>query len=151
MLGEQLYTLRRKHGLSQEQLAEKIGVSRQTISKWEGDLSTPDLPKLIALAECYGISLDELTGYGKPEPAPAPAAAQDKPGDSSRFRRITGLALCVLGMLCLAVTLLILFLNPQAMESIGGSFTITVDGTGITYGLCILAMVVGVYLIIQKP
>ena len=62
MLSEKIYTLRRKSGLSQEQLAEKIGVSRQAISKWEGGLSTPELDKLKALSECFQISIDELTG-----------------------------------------------------------------------------------------
>ena len=61
MLSETIYTLRRKNGLSQEQLAEKIGVSRQAISKWEGGLSTPELDKLKALSECFQISIDELT------------------------------------------------------------------------------------------
>ena len=44
--GGTLFRLRREAGLSQEELAEKLGVSRQTVSKWEMDLSTPDLPKL---------------------------------------------------------------------------------------------------------
>ncbi len=61
MLSEKIYTLRRKNGLSQEQLAEKIGVSRQAISKWEGGLSTPELDKLKALSEYFHITIDELT------------------------------------------------------------------------------------------
>ena len=61
MLSEKIYSLRRKSGLSQEQLAEKIGVSRQAISKWEGGLSTPELEKLRALSECFQITIDELT------------------------------------------------------------------------------------------
>lgn len=151
MLGERLYELRRKEGLSQEQLAEKIGVSRQTISKWEGNLSMPELPKLIALAECYGISLDELTGYGEQTPTPISPRGADKPDDSAMIRRVAGLALCVLGLLCLSVMVVILFVNPQIMESFGGSFAITIDGSGTVYGLCILAVVVGVYLIVRKP
>ena len=51
MLSENIYALRRKNGLSQEQLAERIGVSRQAISKWETGLSTPELEKLKALSE----------------------------------------------------------------------------------------------------
>ena len=61
MLSEKIYTLRRKSGLSQEQLAEKIGVSRQAISKWEGGLSTPELDKLKALSDCFHVTIDELT------------------------------------------------------------------------------------------
>ena len=55
-----LASLRKIHGLSQETLAEKIGVSRQAVSKWERAESAPDTDHLIALAELYGISSDEL-------------------------------------------------------------------------------------------
>ena len=55
MLSERIYEFRRKSGLSQEQLAEKIGVSRQAISKWESGTSTPELEKLLALSECFAF------------------------------------------------------------------------------------------------
>ncbi len=58
MLSEKIYALRRKSGLSQERLAEQIGVSRQAISKWEGGLSTPELDKLKALSESSMITLN---------------------------------------------------------------------------------------------
>lgn len=57
-----LIALRKEKGLSQEQLADKLGVSRQAISKWENGESAPDTDNLIALADIYGISLDELLG-----------------------------------------------------------------------------------------
>ena len=52
-LGEKLYTLRTKQNMTQEQLAEKLQVSRQSISKWESDATRPDLGKLKFLAEFY--------------------------------------------------------------------------------------------------
>lgn len=55
-----LCELRKKHGLSQEALADKLGVSRQAVSKWERSESSPDTDNLIQLADLYGISLDEL-------------------------------------------------------------------------------------------
>lgn len=55
-----LYELRKQKGLSQEELAGKLNVTRQTISKWEIGDSTPDMEKLIAISELFGISLDEL-------------------------------------------------------------------------------------------
>lgn len=55
-----LLQYRKQHGLSQEALAEKIGVSRQAISKWERAEASPDTDNLIILAEIYGVSLDEL-------------------------------------------------------------------------------------------
>lgn len=57
-----LITLRKAKGWSQEQLGEKIGVSRQTVSKWELGDTTPEMEKLIALGDLFDISLDELVG-----------------------------------------------------------------------------------------
>lgn len=55
-----LYELRKQKGLSQEELANKMNVSRQTVSKWELGDSTPDMEKLIGLSDLFDISLDEL-------------------------------------------------------------------------------------------
>ena len=55
-----LFELRKKHNLSQEELAEKLGVSRQAVSKWERSEASPDTDNLIALAKIYDLSLDEL-------------------------------------------------------------------------------------------
>lgn len=61
-LGSNLAELRKKNGYSQEALAEKLGISRQAVSKWERGESTPDTDTLIQLSELYGISLDSLVG-----------------------------------------------------------------------------------------
>lgn len=58
-----LYELRKQHGYSQDELADKLNVSRQAISKWERSESSPDTDNLIALAKLYGVSLDELLNY----------------------------------------------------------------------------------------
>lgn len=62
-----LFDLRKKRGLSQEELAEKLGVSRQAVSKWERSEASPDTDNLIALAKIYGLTLDQLI-YGTEEP-----------------------------------------------------------------------------------
>ncbi len=59
-IGERLIALRKSKNLSQEQVADKINVTRQTISKWETDQSMPDLDKVVPLCELYGITADEL-------------------------------------------------------------------------------------------
>ncbi len=59
-LGEKLLELRRKKNLSQEEVAEKLGVTRQTISKWETNQTTPDFDKIAPLCNMYSISTDEL-------------------------------------------------------------------------------------------
>ena len=59
-LGERLYELRTKHEMSQGNLAEKLDVSRQTISKWENNISIPELDKIIALSRVFDVSVDYL-------------------------------------------------------------------------------------------
>ena len=59
-LGEKISALRNQHEMSQGDLAEKMNVSRQSISKWETDTSVPELDKLIQLSEVFHITLDEL-------------------------------------------------------------------------------------------
>ena len=59
-LGNSLFDARKKKGLSQEEVAEKLGVSRQTISKWEPEETVPDIYQAKKLAKIYGSSLDEL-------------------------------------------------------------------------------------------
>lgn len=62
-LGSSLYHARKKSGLSQENVAEKLGVSRQTISKWETDETLPDIRQSKRLAVLYHMTLDELIEY----------------------------------------------------------------------------------------
>lgn len=59
-LGEKLLSLRKKTGLSQEEVGEKLGVSRQTISKWETDQTVPELIKAKLLSQLYNVSYDYL-------------------------------------------------------------------------------------------
>lgn len=59
-LGTRIAEQRRKRDLTQDQLAEKMGVSPQAVSKWENDLSCPDISLLPSLADLFGISIDEL-------------------------------------------------------------------------------------------
>ena len=59
-IAQRLAELRRERGFSQESLAEQLGLSRQAVSKWERAESAPDMGNLIALADLYGVTLDEL-------------------------------------------------------------------------------------------
>ena len=59
---EKLIELRKKEGLSQEQLGNKVNVSRQTVSKWELGETTPELEKLMELSKVFNISIDKLVG-----------------------------------------------------------------------------------------
>ena len=61
-LGEELLNLRLASNMTQEVLAERIGVSRQAVTKWEASESVPELSKMILLADLFGVSLDKLVG-----------------------------------------------------------------------------------------
>ena len=78
ILADKIIDLRKKNGWSQEELAEKLGVSRQSVSKWEGAQSIPDMNKILQLSELFGVSTDYLLK----DSLEAPAPAEDDPGDS---------------------------------------------------------------------
>ena len=59
-IGNKLNQLRKLSGMTQEQLAEKIDVSRQTISKWESDSTSPDLESIVKISRIFYVSLDDL-------------------------------------------------------------------------------------------
>lgn len=66
-LAQQIRVLRTTNNLSQDELAEKLYISRQAVSKWENGEATPDIDKLVQLAEIFGVSLDYLVLGKEPE------------------------------------------------------------------------------------
>ena len=150
MLSERIYQLRRQKGLSQEQLAEQIGVSRQAISKWEGGVSTPELEKLQALSQFFQVSLDVLVGQSDTDEAPSPTNAPDNSPASPFSPAKLGLCLCLLGALILLVSGILSLVAPQGMETVNQSSTITLNGTGILWLLCAALMVAGLVLLLRK-
>ncbi|MBR5329816.1 MAG: helix-turn-helix domain-containing protein [Firmicutes bacterium] len=67
MLSENLLNLRKIHGFSQEEVAERIGVSRQAVAKWENGTTTPDITNCAALAKLYNVTVDELISFDNHE------------------------------------------------------------------------------------
>ena len=59
-IADRIQYLRKQRGLSQEELADKIGVSRQAVSKWESEQSTPDLDKIIVMSDLFEVTTDYL-------------------------------------------------------------------------------------------
>lgn len=121
-LGERITSYRKKKGLSQELLAQQLGVSRQSVSKWERDESMPEAEKLPALAQALGVSLDVLlTG----EPETPPRAAEPYPRRGGSFGRITwlfrrwgwigGLILALYGIAVLGVGTLARYMVKSTM------------------------------------
>lgn len=82
---QKLILMRKAKGWSQEQLGEQIGVTRQTVSKWELGDTTPEMDKLIALADLFGVSLDELAGR---EAAQSDEQPQTPPVTEETIRKV---------------------------------------------------------------
>lgn len=75
-LAEKILSLRTARGMSQDDLAEKLEISRQSVSKWETGQSIPDLDKIIRLADLFGVSVDELVREGERPQPPEPPQPQ---------------------------------------------------------------------------
>lgn len=113
-LGEKIRDLRTGKNMTQNDLAESLEVSRQSISKWETDGATPDLDKLVGMSEIFGVTLDELIRGDAPAPETrVPSAGGSGPADrppeapASPPHRIAGLILLCAGAL-IAVLLFLL-------------------------------------------
>ena len=84
LLSEKIMSLRKRNGWSQEELAQQLGVSRQSVSKWESMASMPDIQKIMAMSELFGISTDYLLKDELEElPATAAVAVADSTGTSA--------------------------------------------------------------------
>lgn len=102
-IGTRIGDLRRQQGYSQEYLAEKLGVSRQAVSKWETDTSAPDTYNLIALAEIFNVSVEYIATGKQSEPAqPIPPKHT-----SITVRQIVGVVLLGVGFLSLILGILL--------------------------------------------
>ena len=133
-LSEKIIFCRKKAGLSQEALAQRIGVSRQAVSKWETGEAIPELEKLLALATAFGVTTDWLLKEEAPEaPAASPApAAQGNWMDSllgglrrgfDRYGWLLGLRIAIGGVLFLGLGLLgKVISNRMFSDPFGGAF-----------------------------
>ena len=124
--GQKLYTLREERGWSQEDLAEKADVSRQTVSNWENDKVQIDAEKLKRLSEVFGVGMDELYAADTAIPKAEPQA---------KNKRIT-LAVVII-LICLALSSLVLAVIGLCRSDTGQTSS-AIALTGVA-GLCIAA------------
>ena len=144
-LSEKLYLLRKKKGLSQEQLAEELEVSRQAISKWESGASFPESEKLISISAYFGVSVDYLI---KDElTSDDPTVPEEK---NDIIIRYVGLGLCVLGVICLIIWGIMMICAPALSESVAASSAVTLDGRGVLLITCFTLVIAGVLLLFKK-
>jgi len=110
-LSNRLTEMRTVHRMSQEEVASELHVSRQAVSKWETGKGAPDTTTLIALADVYGVSLDELVGrtpeepqgfvsdievYQPYEPEPAPETSREIARNSFTVSRVLGMVSAII-------------------------------------------------------
>ena len=145
MLSEKLYQLRKNSGLSQEQLAEQLNVSRQAISKWESGTAVPESEKLITISNYFGVSVDYLLKDDEEDKAKVTdSTIEEKP------KMIAGIIICIAGILSMVIWGLLSIFSPEASDQISDSSMITIDGNGIFLILCVVAIVVGAGLLLKS-
>ena len=160
ILADKIIENRKKNGWSQEDLAYKLGVSRQSVSKWEGAQSVPDMKKIVQMSELFGVSTDYLLKDEIEDPAPGEAeTVPEVRYDDEETRNVsmeeaneflasnekhagrisTGVMLCILSPVFLIVLAGIVDAKWITMS------VKAVTGTGITVLLLLIAAAVGIF------
>lgn len=156
ILADKIVSLRKKAGWSQEDLAEKLGVTRQSVSKWEGAQSVPDMDKVVMMSRLFGVSTDFLLKDELEEETPC-AAAQD---DDTPLRRVSltqasaYLALRKAAAPKIAVATALCITSPVTLILLAGMsevqrFHITenaASGIGLCVLLALVALAVSIFL-----
>lgn len=160
ILADKIINERKKNGWSQEELAQRLSVSRQSISKWEGAQAVPDLQKIIKMAEVFGVSTDYLL-KDELEPNDAAEYSENTFKDSTALRKVTmkeanayletvrktapmtalGVTLCI----CSPITLI-------ALTGISEFYTAVSEGlaAGIGVAMLLLSVATAVYMFIMS-
>ena len=148
ILADKIIEQRKKNGWSQEELAEKMAVSRQSISKWESAQAVPDMGRIVLLSQLFGVSTDYLLKDELEQPEPAPSAESDSPlrtvsmEEAAAFlqmREQNAARIAVGVMLCILSPILIILLSG-AQEAGRIPFTET---QAVGLGLMLLLVLVG--------
>ncbi len=96
--GEKLQALRKSRSMSQEQLAERLEISRQSVSKWEVGESVPELDKVVTLSELFGVTTDYLLKEGEPPQPVSPAVREDKRNTIGQVQYVCSAGIMVIGL-----------------------------------------------------
>ena len=156
ILADKIIQLRKKSGWSQEELAEQLGVTRQSVSKWEGTQSVPDLNKLLAMSKLFGVSMDYLVKdeIETEEPILFPEATPSTPvrrvtmAEANEFlvlrrrastRIALGVVLCMLSPVPLLLLAGMAEAGPLGMEKLAA-------GLGVGILLVMVAIAVAIFI-----
>lgn len=117
-VADRIQSLRKTNGLSQEELADKIGVSRQAVSKWESEQSLPDIEKIILLSEYFDITTDYLLRGIEPKPNVSSTKSD------ARIFTATGTGLNFIGLMIS----ILLWLDKQTLAALAAGLVIMAMG-----------------------
>ncbi|MBR2446515.1 MAG: helix-turn-helix transcriptional regulator [Clostridia bacterium] len=153
ILADKIITLRKKNGWSQEELAEKVGVSRQAISKWESAQSIPDLDKILRMSEIFGVTTDfllkdemeaeEYTG-STADDSPLRSVSMEDANKYLAFKRSAaakiafGVLLCILSPICLIIL--------GGLADAGMMTEMVASAIGVSVLLGLIAVAVGTFI-----
>lgn len=156
ILADKIMNLRKQNGWSQEQLAEQLGVSRQSVSKWESGMSIPDLEKILKMSSLFGVTTDYLLKDEMEQDSPSDE--KDEPAEKVRYvsleeantymdlvqqiskRVAIGIMLCILS----PVALIILGGYAEIKNSMSGDFAGGI-GAAILLVMIIIAVVIFIF------
>ncbi|MBQ2618301.1 MAG: helix-turn-helix transcriptional regulator [Oscillospiraceae bacterium] len=148
ILADKIIDLRKKNGWSQEELAEQLGVSRQTVSKWEGAQSVPDMGRVVQMSTLFGVSTDYLLKDDMELPEPTAGAQPEAPERSVNMEEANEfLRVKAVNAHCVALGVLLCVLSPVCLILLGGAQSYGLLGlseaqtTGL--GLAVLLLMVG--------
>lgn len=146
ILAEKIMTLRKRAGWSQEELAAQLGVSRQSVSKWEGAQSVPDMQKVVQMSRLFGVTTDYLLKeeLGEPEPAqsepdaPLRCVTMEQAADYLSLRRAAAPKLAAATLLCVLSPVALLLLAALS-DRPGAALS---ENAAVGIGLCVLLVLV---------
>lgn len=154
ILADKVIALRKKNGWSQEELAERVGVTRQAVSKWEGAQSAPDLNKVLQLAQAFGVSTDyllrdELEEAEYADTADTPALRRVSMEEANAFlavKRKTGKRVALAVGLCVLSPQALLLLGAASAAGVWGVTEGLAGGVGLAALLVLCAAAVAVFI-----
>ena len=154
ILADKIMTLRKKAGWSQEELAQQLNVTRQSVSKWEGAQSVPDIDKIVQMSRIFGVSTDYLLKDELEEQEPAPGLAEQPPRrrvsmeEASRYLELRCAAapkLALATFLCVISPITLILLGGLSEYSARITEN-TAAGIGLIVLIVLVAAAVGIFL-----
>lgn len=158
IFADKLIQLRKKAGWSQEELAFKMDVTRQSVSKWEGAQSIPDLDKMIRLSELFGVSLDYLlkdeieeehtTEHTKPsdDTPPLKRVSMEEANNFLSVKSKTAKTVAYAVLLCILSPIVLLILGAVSEYSAGALNEAVAVGAGMIVLIVLVAIAVGMFI-----